>query len=119
LGGEGGIGSVWLDGNRYAGGGGGAWGTETSGGGNGGGGGGGNGGWNDNNTAGAANSGGGGGGTRSFDLTSPGKNGGSGVVIVRYPDTFSPADATTGSPTITVTGGYRYYKFTGSGSITF
>jgi hypothetical protein len=27
--------------------------------------------------------------------------------------------ATTGSPTIYVTGGYRYYKFTGTGSVTY
>jgi hypothetical protein len=40
------------------------------------------------------------------------------VVIIRYPDSYSAA-TTTGSPTITVTGGYRIYKFTGSGSITF
>jgi hypothetical protein len=42
---------------------------------------------------------------------------GSGVVIIRHLDTL-PA-ATTGSPTITVTGGFRIYKFTTSGSITF
>ena len=45
--------------------------------------------------------------------------GGSGVVIIRYPDSFAAASATTGSPTITVSGGYRIYKYTGSGSITF
>ena len=44
--------------------------------------------------------------------------GGSGVVIIRYADTFAAA-TTTGSPTVTVTGGYRIYQFTGSGSITF
>ena len=43
----------------------------------------------------------------------------SGVVIIRYADTFPAATATTGSPTITVAGGYRVYKFTGTGSITF
>jgi hypothetical protein len=40
-------------------------------------------------------------------------------VIIRYPDTNSAATATTGSPTVTVTGGYRIYKFTDTGSITF
>jgi hypothetical protein len=40
-------------------------------------------------------------------------------VIIRYADTAPAATATTGSPTITVTGGYRIYKFTGTGSITF
>jgi hypothetical protein len=41
------------------------------------------------------------------------------VVIIRYADTYSAATATTGSPTITVSGGYRIYRWTGSGSITF
>ena len=45
--------------------------------------------------------------------------GGSGVVIIRYADTYPAASATTGSPTITVAGGYRIYKWTASGSITF
>jgi hypothetical protein len=40
-------------------------------------------------------------------------------VIIRYPDSFAAAASTTGSPTITVTGGYRIYRWTGSGSITF
>jgi hypothetical protein len=40
-------------------------------------------------------------------------------VIIRYSDTYSAAASTTGSPTITVSGGYRVYKWTGSGSITF
>jgi hypothetical protein len=45
--------------------------------------------------------------------------GGSGVVIVRYPDSNPAATATTGSPTVTVAGGYRIYKWTTSGSVTF
>jgi hypothetical protein len=45
-------------------------------------------------------------------------NGGSGIVIIRHPDTF-PQLTTTGSPTITTSGGYRIYKFTGTGTIKF
>jgi len=62
-----------------------------------------------------ANTGGGGGGARDAQ----GSSGGSGIVIIRYADTEPAASSTTGSPTITVTGGYRIYRFTGSGSITF
>ena len=45
--------------------------------------------------------------------------GGSGVVIIRYPNSFPNAASTTGSPTFTDASGYKTYKFTGSGSITF
>jgi hypothetical protein len=48
-----------------------------------------------------------------------GAAGGSGIVIIRYADSFTAAVSTTGSPTITVAGGYRVYSWTGSGSITF
>jgi len=51
--------------------------------------------------------------------TKGGATGGSGIVILRYADTFPAATSTTGSPTITVAGGYRVYNWTGSGSITF
>jgi hypothetical protein len=44
-------------------------------------------------------------------------SGASGVVILRHSDSFSIAP-TTGSPTITVTGGYVIYQFNGSGTIT-
>jgi hypothetical protein len=65
---------------------------------------------------GKTNTGGGAGGTNSQGVT---LNGGSGVVIIRYADTYSLATSTTGSPTITTAGGYRTYKFTASGTITF
>jgi hypothetical protein len=45
--------------------------------------------------------------------------GGSGVVVIRYANSFAAASATTGSPTYTVSGGFRIYRFTGSGSITW
>jgi hypothetical protein len=38
---------------------------------------------------------------------------------LRWSDTYSYAASATGSPTITKTGGYIYYTFTGSGTITF
>jgi hypothetical protein len=69
---------------------------------------------------GVANTGGGGGGNY-FDSSlnnGPGGNGGSGVVILRYSDSFANA-STTGSPQLTISGGYRIYRFTGDGSITF
>ena len=71
--------------------------------------------------AGSANTGGGGGGAGAGITGTPtaGGSGGSGVVIIRYPDTYDAAIATTGSPTVTVTGGYRIYQWTASGSITF
>jgi hypothetical protein len=48
-----------------------------------------------------------------------GRAGGSGIVIIRYADTYAAATSTTGSPTITVAGGYIVYQWTSSGSITF
>jgi len=47
-----------------------------------------------------------------------GMPGADGIVIMRYPDSYGAA-TTTGSPTITVVGGYREYAWTTSGSITF
>jgi hypothetical protein len=40
-------------------------------------------------------------------------------VIIRYADSYTAATETTGSPTITVADGYRIYKWTSSGTITF
>ena len=93
----------------YAGGGGGR-GNPAGAGGTGGGGGGSYGG---TATAGTANRGGGGGGGYA------GGAGGSGVVIVRYPDALANAASTTGSPTLTTTGGYKIYTFNASGTITW
>jgi hypothetical protein len=60
--------------------------------------------------AGAANTGNGG---RAASFA-----GGSGIVVIKYSDAFKAA-TTTGSPTYTVSGGFRIYRFTGSGSITW
>jgi hypothetical protein len=70
-----------------------------------------------NASFGTVNTGGGGGG--SGYPAAIGGTGGSGIVIIRYSDAYVAATATTGSPTITVAGGYRVYVWTSSGSITF
>jgi hypothetical protein len=62
---------------------------------------------------------GGGGGGAAGSGASVGGSGGSGVVILRYLDTFPTAISTTGSPNVIVSGGYRSYRFWQSGSITF
>lgn len=100
----------------YGGGGGG--GAYPSGTGNGGLGGGGNGISGGTGVAGTTSTGGGGGGGGSA-AGANGSNGGSGVVVLRYADSYPAATTTTGSPTITVSSGYRTYTFTASGSITF
>ena len=94
--------AITSTGRYHAGGGGGA--TNGRGGAGGGGGG-------SNNVSGSANTGGG--GSNYLGV------GGSGIVMIRYADSYNPATATTGSPTVTVAGGYRVYTWTGSGSITF
>jgi len=65
-----------------------------------------------------ANTGGGGGGGWTVGTTYA-TLGGSGFVVIRYADSYAAATSTTGSPTITVAGGYRVYQWTGNGSITF
>jgi hypothetical protein len=59
-------------------------------------------------------SGGGGAFGQSF-----GGNGGSGVVILRYPDFYLPPSSVVGSPSNFIINGYRVYIFNASGSITF
>lgn len=68
-----------------------------------------------NTSTGTANTGNGG----NTDGEFVSRAGNSGVVILRYPSTFPAATSTTGSPSVTVSGGYRIYRWTGSGSITF
>ena len=63
-------------------------------------------------TSGAANTGGGGG---SGSDASNGL-GGSGIVIIK---SAIPAVSTTGSPSVTTSGGFYIYRYTSSGSITF
>jgi hypothetical protein len=113
--GNGGTGANWNSlGTFYAGGGGGGIVTGTAG--TGGSSVGGNGAIGaSNGGAGVANSGGGGGGT----FTGTAGTGGKGIVIIRYVNTYDAAVATSGSPVITNTGGYRYYTFNDTGTITF
>jgi hypothetical protein len=124
-GGAGGVGIEWpaSSGTYYAGGGGGGRRGGTAGAGGNGGGGAGGSDSSPTGVAGTPNTGGGGGAastmTNGSEAGANGGLGGSGVVILRYSDSNPAASATTGSPTITVAGGYRVYKFTSSGSITF
>jgi hypothetical protein len=40
-------------------------------------------------------------------------------VIIRWADTYDVAASTTGSPTAYTSGGFRYLKYTGTGTVTF
>jgi hypothetical protein len=73
-------------------------------------------------TAGTANTGGGGGGGATGSTGSPNTisgAGGSGIVIVRYPQINSAPALVTGSPQVSYSDGYQIYTFTSSGSIIF
>jgi hypothetical protein len=112
--GDGGSGSLWLDGNYYAGGAGSATFSTSNLAGLGGIGGGGMGGYNNAGpVTGSANTGGGGGGGSQFG-SGVGAAGGSGIVKIRYYGTGSKA---TGG-TITYNDGYTYHSFTASATFT-
>ena len=68
--------------------------------------------------AGVVNTGGGGGG-RGYLQSGGSTTGGSGVAVIRYADVYPLANATTGSPNVTIAGGFITYKFTQSGTIQF
>jgi len=72
-----------------------------------------------NATPGTANTGGGGGGASDGTGTVSGGAGGSGIVIVRYPQLNSAPALVTGSPQVSYADGYQIYTFTSSGSIIF
>lgn len=111
---------TYITGSRLAVGGGGGGGTSGTAIGYGGEGGGGTGGTASvamNGSNGTANTGGGGGGGAPGGYT--GGTGGSGVVIVAYPNTYAAPSGITGTYSTPTRSGYRVYRFTASGSITF
>jgi hypothetical protein len=64
---------------------------------------------------GTANTGGGGGGGGGY-LPLNGANGGSGIVLIRYPSSYGAGKCTGGTQTLS--GGYYIHTFTGSGTFT-
>ena len=76
------------------------------------------GGYGGGGASGQANTGNGGaGGTWVPNIA--GGSGGSGIVVLRYASTYSDPISTSGSPTITNTGGYKTFVWTSTGSIQF
>jgi hypothetical protein len=70
--------------------------------------------------SGLAGSGNGGAGSNNGNATGQvAGNGGSGIVVLRYPSYLKQAASTTGSPTTYIAGPYRVYVFYASGTITF
>lgn len=102
-------------GSSYAGGGGGAA-RDVNG--SGGGAGAGNGAIGSGNGSNASSNSGGGGGGGGYN-GGIGGAGGSGIFRLRYSSALADPTSTTGSPSISTSGGYKYYTWTGSGSITF
>ena len=106
-------------GNNYAGGGGGAGFTGTASGSAGGGNGAfGTGGSATANTGSGGGAGGAGYGNNSGS-TGNGGSGGSGIFIIKFDDGLADPSATTGSPDSYTSGGYKWIKWTGDGSVTF
>jgi hypothetical protein len=73
-------------------------------------------------TSGSPNTGGGAGGTiyiAGGTTYQTNTAGGSGIVIIRYPQNLAPPVSTTGNPQIRYNNGYQIYIWTSSGSITF
>ena len=71
--------------------------------------------------SGSANTGngGGGGGGVAVSGNAAGGNGGSGLIVIAYSEAFPAPSQITGTYTQPTRAGYRVYRFTGSGSITF
>ena len=106
-----------VGGVAYIAGGGGGNGGGSSPGGAGGAGGGGRGDWDDTNiTGGTTNTGGGGGSTRSSNVNTVGRDGGSGLVLIWYPLTI--VTTATGG-TVTTSGGFKIHTFTTTGANSF